>query len=267
MVAAVLSVLAMSGLFGIAPAQAASCSPGQIRDGSCPSPEVSGSIGNGGVDLSGSQSGSSGGSGAGGAGEGGAGSAAGGGSGSGSIPKPPPPPRDGYTVTMPGEELPTAITLADIASFTPRASVARMEPNGWMVVGLDTNFYAVGSAQIVDGELLGRPASVRFTPVSYHWAYGDGVAATRSGTGATWAAQHIAEFDPTPTSHVFRAKGTYTITLSVDVRAEYRFDGGGWNSIAGTFPVPANPLIAKAGDAKTVLVDKDCRAHPSGPGC
>src|SRR4051812_29926315 len=91
---------------------ASGCSDVVSQTAGCPS--VSGSIGNGGVDLSGSQNGSSGGSGAGGAVGSGAGSAAGGGSGSGSIPKPPPPPRDGYTVTMPGEELPTAVTLADI---------------------------------------------------------------------------------------------------------------------------------------------------------
>ncbi|MBC7589829.1 MAG: hypothetical protein H7226_02140, partial [Salinibacterium sp.] len=33
------------------------------------------------------------------------------------------------------------ITLADIASFRPASGVAAMEPNGWMVVGLDTNFF------------------------------------------------------------------------------------------------------------------------------
>ncbi|MBK4347377.1 PKD domain-containing protein [Lacisediminihabitans changchengi] len=235
---------------------------------------MSGSVGNGGVDLSGTQNGSGPGSGSGnagsgntGAGSGNSGNGAGGGPGSGTIPKPPPPPRDGYTVTMPGEELPTAVTLADIRSFVPHAAVARMEPNGWMVIGLHTNFYAVGSQHIVDGELLGRPASVRFTPSAYHWAYGDGSTANLSTKGSTWAAQRIAEFDPTPTSHIFRAAGTYTITLTVDVGAEYRFDGGGWIPIAGTLPVAANQLVATAGRADTVLVGRDCLAHPSGPGC
>jgi len=249
-------------------ARADACIPSDIRTAGCP--EVSGSIGNGGVDLSGSQAGTGAGSGTGsGKGAGSGSNNPGGGrpGGTGGSGSQTPPPRDGYTVTMPGDTLPQPVTLADLVNFRPRAAIHRMEPNGWMVVGLATNFYADSSADVLDGQLLGRPASVRFTPRAYHWAYGDGTAATLATKGASWAALRIAEFDPTPTSHVFRTPGTYTITLSVDVGAEYRFDGGGWNTIAGTLPVAANPLVAAAGDAKTVLVEKDCLAHPSGPGC
>jgi hypothetical protein len=172
----------------------------------------------------------------------------------------PSAPRDSYTVTA-------LVTLADIAQFHPTPGTDHMEPNGWMVVGLDTNFYAVASTQVQEGQLLGRSASVRFTPRTYRWAYGDGSSATRAAKGSTWAAQGIAEFDPTPTSHVYRAKGTYTIDLTVGFRAEYRYDSGGWIPIAGTLAVPANRLVATAGDAKTVLVAKDCSANPFGPGC
>jgi hypothetical protein len=172
----------------------------------------------------------------------------------------PSAPRDGYTVTAP-------ITLADIAQFHPTPGTDHMEPNGWMVVGLDTNFYAVAVAQVREGQLLGRSASVRFTPRNYRWTYGDGTSATRATRGSTWAAQGMAEFDPTPTSHVYRAKGTYTIDLTIGFGAEYRYDGGSWIPIAGTLAVPANRLVATAGDAKTVLVAKDCSANPFGPGC
>ena len=251
-------------------AHAQACSGFEQSMGGCP--EVNGSIGNGGVDLSASQGGNGAGPGAGqGAGNAGPGSSnsAGGGrpGGTATSGSQTPPPRDGYTVTMPGDTLPQVVTLADLVNFRPNAAVHRMEPNGWMVVGLPTNFYADSSAHVLDGQLLGRPASVRFTPKAYRWNYGDGTAATLPTKGGSWAALGIPEFDPTPTSHVFRAPGTYTITLSVDVGAEYRFNGGGWNSIAGTLPVAANPLVARAGDARTVLVDKDCLARPSGPGC
>ncbi len=172
----------------------------------------------------------------------------------------PPPIRDGYTVTGP-------LTLSDLASFTPTPGTDHMQPNGWSVVGVSTNFYAVVSTQVQDGELLGKPASVRFTPKAFRWDYGDGISATRSTKGATWLAQGITEFDPTPTSHIYRAKGSYTITLTIDFGAEYRYAGGDWVAVAGTLPVPANPLTTTAGDAKTVLVSKDCLANPSGPGC
>ena len=164
------------------------------------------------------------------------------------------------TVTAP-------MTLADIAAFRPIPPVDHMQPNGWTIAGLDTNFYATGGTHIRDGQLLGQPASVRFTPVSWHWAYGDDTYATRAQPGSTWAAQSIAEFDPTPTSHIYAAYGTYVIDLDVDYTAEYRYSGGPWIPIAGTLTIPANRLQITAGSAKTVLLNRDCVANPSGPGC
>jgi hypothetical protein len=168
----------------------------------------------------------------------------------------------------PGRAAPVQpVTLADIAAFRPDPGVDNMEPNGWMIVGLDTNFFATGGAQVHAGTLLGQPASVRFTPVGWHWSYGDGTGASRGTPGAPWAAQGIQEFDPTPTSHVYRAPGTYFIDLSIDFAAEYRFSGLGWIDIDGILRVPANRLVASAGDAKTVLVERECTANPAGPGC
>lgn len=172
-------------------------------------------------------------------------------------------PRDGYTVTP----LAHPITLADLVNFRPQAGIDRMEPNGWMVVGLDTNFYASVSTQLQAGLLLELPASVRFSPKGYHWVYGDGHTANRTMKGATWAATGAAEFDPTDTSHIYRNPGTYVIDLTIDFGAEYKFAGGAWTAIPGTLAVPTNRLVASAGDAKTVLVDRDCTARPSGPGC
>ncbi|HXR44567.1 MAG TPA: PKD domain-containing protein, partial [Pseudolysinimonas sp.] len=120
---------------------------------------------------------------------------------------------------------------------------------------------------VVDGTLLGRPASVRFTPVGYHWDYGDGGRADRPTPGGTWASQGIAEFDPTPTSHVYVTEGDYVIRLTIDFRAEYRFAGGGYQPIPGAITLPANDLTITVGGAKTVLVDRDCAAEPAGPGC
>lgn len=158
-------------------------------------------------------------------------------------------------------------TLNDIAAFRPTPNVDHMEPNGWFVVGLDANFYATGGSSVVDGTLLGYPASVRFTPIRWTWTYGDGSSATRSTRGGTWSALGIREFDPTPTSHVYERAGTYYIDLTVGYRAEYTFNGGSWGTIPGTLWLPANRLVATVGGAKTVLVERDCTANPGGPGC
>lgn len=178
----------------------------------------------------------------------------------------PEDPAPGASTSPPPSEGTPAITLHDIATFRPTPGVDRMQPNGWMVVGLDTNFYAEVGVQVVDGQLLGRQAQVRFTPVRYHWSFGDGGTLNTTAKGATWAAQRLGEFDRTPTSHIYRASGTYFIDLSIDFAPEYRYDGGAWRSISGTINLPANRLQARAGTAKTVLVDRDCTQGP-GPGC
>ncbi len=175
-------------------------------------------------------------------------------------PVPPPPLRDGYTVTSP-------VTLRDLVGFRPTSGIDYMQPNGWMVVGLDTNFYAVTSVQEQQGQLLAHEASVRFTALRFHWSYGDGATRSTTAGGSPWAAQDAAEFDATSTSHIYRSPGTYSIDLTIDFSAEYRYAGGDWTAIAGSIPVQANRLVATAGDAKTVLVGSDCAVNPAGPGC
>jgi hypothetical protein len=172
-----------------------------------------------------------------------------------------------FGVIPPGAPGNPAITIDEVKNFVPTPGTDHMEPNGWMIVGLDTNFYSVVGVEVKNGVLLGRPASVRFTPISWQWTYGDGKAATRSTKGTTWAAQNIPEFDPTPTSHVYTADGTYFIDLSITFRAEYKYAAGGWLPVIGTLTLPANRLEATAGDAKTVLVNHDCNQNPNGPGC
>jgi hypothetical protein len=142
-----------------------------------------------------------------------------------------------------------------------------MEPDGWMVVGLDTNFYALVSGGVQTGELLGRPAAVRFDAIRFHWDYGDGSSATRGTGGASWASQGVPEFDPTSTSHVYRLAGTYSIGLTIEFGAEYRFADRSWTPVAGSIPVSVNRLTATAGEAKTVLVNRNCLEDSTGPGC
>ena len=166
------------------------------------------------------------------------------------------------TVTVVGP-----VTLADIAAFRPDSAVDHMEPNGWTIAGLETNFYASGGTDIEGGTLLGQPANVRFTPVAWHWSYGDGAAASHPFPGDGWAALRLREFDSTGTSHVYDTYGGYTIDLNVEYSAAYRFAGGPWTAIAGTLTIPADPLRLTVGDATTVLVQSECTDNPAGPGC
>jgi hypothetical protein len=159
------------------------------------------------------------------------------------------------------------VTLTDLIGFRPTPGIDHMEPGGWSVVGLDTNFFASANSQLQTGMLLGRPASVRFTATAFRWVYGDGSAATLASGGAPWKALGLTSFDPTPTSHRYQREGTFTIDLTIEFSANYRYTTDDWVAIAGTLAVPANRLTTTVGTAKTVLVDRDCLQEPHGPGC
>jgi hypothetical protein len=77
----------------------------------------------------------------------------------------------------------------------------------------------------------------------------------------------LPEFSNTATAHVFGIRGAMTIESAVEHGAEYRFAGRSRHAISGTIAVWVRPLAAIAGDAKTVLVERDCLGGPFGPGC
>ncbi|RZS64478.1 hypothetical protein EV187_2865 [Agromyces ramosus] len=171
--------------------------------------------------------------------------------------------------TAPADEpvAPVVVTLRDIASFRPSAPENGMEPGGWAIEGLPANFVAGASVQVMSGTLLGQSADVRFTPVGFRWTHSDGGVVESVGPGATWATLGQREFSPTATSHVYASAGEYTVDLSVVVRAEYRFAGSPWRSIAGTLSLAGAPQRVLVGEFDTVLTQGDCLANPSGPGC
>lgn len=173
-----------------------------------------------------------------------------------------------WSVTPPpGDEGAAAVTLADIAHFHPEVGAHVMEPGGWVVAGLPANVYSDASVHSVEGSLLGSPATVRFTPVSWLWDYGDSTTAALATGGAPWRDLDAREFDATATSHRYDRRGTYTVTLTIEFRAEYRVGGGAWTAIDGTVPLAAAPITVTATRATTVLVDRDCRHRRFSIGC
>jgi hypothetical protein len=167
-------------------------------------------------------------------------------------------------------EAPTStpvVTTREIAHLVPAVGTQGMEPKGWMVVGLPTNFYAEVSPSVVSTTLLGSAAEVRFTPTSFLWAHGDGSTITSANGGATWAALGLAEFSETSTSHVYNRPGRYSISLTVQYTAEYRIAGSPWRPLAGTVPSLSPPISASAKTSETMLVADDCRRPRPSPGC
>jgi hypothetical protein len=174
--------------------------------------------------------------------------------------------------TKPADPAPPApaapgVSLADVAQFVPRDASIRSQPNGWAIVGASVNLFTDATPQVVDGQLLGRPAQVRFVPVSFVWDHGDGTSTTVVGPGASWKALGQQDFTPTDTSHVYESIGDRQVSLTIAYSPAYRFDGGGWQQIPGTLPVQVGPVTIRVLEGSTVLVGGACGERDAGPGC
>ncbi len=147
-------------------------------------------------------------------------------------------------------------TVTDIASFVPRQPSMRVEPSGWSFVGLHVNFVALASPHIVEGQVWGSRAQVRFTPVRFRWDFGDGAAAWKTEAGSTWAKLGVSPWAVTATSRPYRSAGNYTIRLIVDHRAEWRWgDSGAWRELSGFVGRTAPSQRIRVVSGSTVLVD------------
>jgi hypothetical protein len=177
--------------------------------------------------------------------------------------KPPAKPAD----PAPAAPADPGVTLEDVAQFVPRSASILSQPNGWALVGAPVNLLTDASAQVVDGMLLGRPAQVRFVPVSFTWDRGDGTSATVVGPGASWKQLGQRDFTATDTSHVYGSVGDRRISLTIAYSPSYRFDGGGWQQIPGTLPVLVGPVVLHVLQGSTVLVGGACGMAHAGPGC
>jgi hypothetical protein len=269
-IAVILGVLVSAGALGAMPAQAA-C-PAVARD--C----FSGSISNGGVDVGGtavtpgvpSRTGAA--------------SRASGGT---IIVVPPPAlsagtlagvcaimrvrpwycPSPARPVAAPSSPARPAVTLADIARFVPRLPTLAAEPQGWAIAGLSTNFIASAVVHDVAGRLLGLSATVRFTPSSYSWSFGDGRTLSTVGPGNNWSSLGKAPFTPTETSNVFGRPGAYVVTVTARYLPSYRIGSGPWITIVGVVTKSAS-LTVRAGLASAPrLVTGACRTTSTDSGC
>lgn len=159
-----------------------------------------------------------------------------------------------------------SVTITDLVRFTPVGSTLTGEPDNVGLVGLPTNFVTTARTQTVAGELLGFPLSVRFTPATYDFVYGDGSHARSSSGGAPWANLAQAQFTPTDTSHTYRGRGTYTAHVEVQYTAEVNF-GTGWFPVAGHVTSTGAPQEIRIFEAHTALVAFTCAEAPRSPGC
>jgi len=123
---------------------------------------------------------------------------------------------------------------SELGQFQPERPGLTAQPGEWTMPRLPTNFVAQATTHTQRGELAGWPVEVRFTPVAYHWSFGDGGRARWTQAGKSWSQWGLSQFDPTPTSHVYRQPGAYEARVSVEYRVEFRFVGESFESLSGT---------------------------------
>jgi hypothetical protein len=184
-------------------------------------------------------------------------------------PSTPPPPEDcgplnrciDYTVVGLPE-----VTLADLASFRPAAPTLGGEPAGFGVVGMPTNLLASASEERIPGTVLGWNVTVRFVPTAYVFDNGDGTTTRAATGGSAWASLGQGQFTPTATSHAYRARGTFAVSVTVEYAASVDF-GTGWRPVPGVVRAEAGGYGVRVVEVRTALVDRTCAEDPTGPGC
>ncbi len=158
------------------------------------------------------------------------------------------------------------LTITDVAQFAPAPVTTAGEPGNVGIAGMPTNFVAAAAVHTRAGTLFDRPISVRFTPVRFRFAFGDGTAATSNTGGRSWASLGQAQFTPTPTSHSYRDRGTYSAHVTVHYTAEVDI-GGGWFPIDGELSIDGPARQIRVYEAETALVARTCVEQPGAPGC
>lgn len=188
---------------------------------------------------------------------------------------PTPPPVDDCSPTDPTscaaapaapEDEVLRPTLNDVASFAPAALALTDEPDGVGIVGMPVNFVVTATAHEQTGELFDLPVTVRFTPDSVVFSYGDGATRTAADGGRSLSALGLPQFSATPTSHAYAARGTYTASALVRYAAEVDF-GSGWVPVPGLLAIPTANATIDVLEARTALVDRTCIEDPAGVGC
>ena len=159
-----------------------------------------------------------------------------------------------------------SVTITDLARFVPSAATVAGEPGNVAVVGLPANFLSSAKTETLPGTVLGRPLTIRFTPVNYAFGYGDGHRRDTTGPGAAWDANGQTQFTPTNTSHVYEEAGRYTVSVAVTYSADIDL-GSGWIPIRGTLNGPPASQEIRVVKAHTALVLGTCHERPSAPGC
>jgi hypothetical protein len=133
-----------------------------------------------------------------------------------------------------------------VKSVTP--SGAFVQPaTGRALVNLPLVAYAEPVANTWSPTLLGTAVTIRATPVSYSWDFGDGSATVVTEDPGAPYPDHSVE-------HTYTATGDVTVSLTTTYTGEYSVDGGvTWAPIQGTAAATSPPIAVRLVEARAQL--------------
>lgn len=150
----------------------------------------------------------------------------------------------------------TAVTMqSDQAAFTPNPiGISSSASSG--SVGQAFLFGAIAGAHSRAGTILGQPAQVNFTPVSFDWTSDDGDIGSGNSFSTSWTRE-----------------GSHSVGLRVDYAVSYSV-GSGWvdagiisSSASASVSVAATPVAISVKAAPPLLVSGNCSIRPGSYRC
>jgi hypothetical protein len=169
--------------------------------------------------------------------------------------------RDAYSVVI------MSPRAEDLVAFTPNRPSLTIEPDGVGLVGAPSNLVVDVGTHRMSGTLFDRPVTVRFTPAGYAFDYGDGSTAVTQTGGSTWTSLHQAQLTSTATSHVYRSRGTFPVSVRVVYDAAVDWGDGVWYDVIGQVRSAPMTTSIQVYEAHTALVAHTCEEAPTAPGC
>jgi hypothetical protein len=114
------------------------------------------------------------------------------------------------------------------------------------LINIPTNLYTSGTPSLLTTTVLGQRVTVRATPRTFHWQYGDGEEVTTSQPGRP--------YPDMPTAHTYTTPGAHTVRLTTTFTGEYTVGGGPWQPVRGTATLASPPFTITADESRAVLV-------------
>lgn len=168
-----------------------------------------------------------------------------------------PPERPGDVVI--------AVTEKQLRELPIKAPKLGSQPGRHTLKGAETNIYAEPSDQSFSITIVGKKVDIRVKPSEYRWSYGDGTSLVTAVPGGPIPESRWGE--KTATSHVYAATGDVNVGLTTVFTGEFSVDGGPYQTIAGSAPVPSTPKTLSVWRSEVKLYADDCNANPTGQGC